>query len=339
MTDDLDLLTSQLQEGFQVDPNALGEHPRYSQFKNLSKAAEQQAKRRQEVLDRHRDGRFEKLIKLRNLALDEEDSSDDEKEEKYDNKHNDDGSSVISDYSQTSSMRSRSKYSDQLLLSEWLVDIPSSLSNEWTMVAAPTGKRCLVVAAKGVTTAYNKAGRVIQQFQSKLPGGNDRGKYTFSILDCIYHDKVYYVLDILSWNEREYADNPYDFRMFWLNSKFEESPELSKPTKNFKYTFQKAPSCKCSLEEMTKMMSEPMKFHLDGLLFYHNSVIYEAGQSPLVGWLKPWMLPEILNVPVCELYQEKGKKYESSREYIDKFNKRHGHISKIGDNLEVETME
>ncbi|VDP92609.1 unnamed protein product [Echinostoma caproni] len=31
---------------------------------------------------------------------------------------------------------------------------------------------------------------------------------------------------------------------------------------------------------------------VDGILFYHNAVIYEPGPTPLVGWLKPYMLPE-----------------------------------------------
>ena len=37
---------------------------------------------------------------------------------------------------------------------------------------------------------------------------------------------------------------------------------------------------------------------LDGLLFYHKELHYTPGVTPLIGWLKPWMLPEILSVPV-----------------------------------------
>ena len=32
------------------------------------------------------------------------------------------------------------------MLSEWLVDIPQTLSAEWLMVPAPVGRRALVVA-------------------------------------------------------------------------------------------------------------------------------------------------------------------------------------------------
>ena len=37
---------------------------------------------------------------------------------------------------------------------------------------------------------------------------------------------------------------------------------------------------------------------LDGILFYHKRVNYLPGVTPLVGWLKGYMLPEMLNVQV-----------------------------------------
>ncbi|MGH0115320.1 UNVERIFIED_CONTAM: hypothetical protein FKN15_006748 [Acipenser sinensis] len=39
-------------------------------------------------------------------------------------------------------------YANQLMLSEWLVDIPSDLATEWLMVVCPVGKRSLIVASK-----------------------------------------------------------------------------------------------------------------------------------------------------------------------------------------------
>lgn len=36
----------------------------------------------------------------------------------------------------------------QLMLSEWLVDVPADLSSDWLVVVCPVGKRCLVVASK-----------------------------------------------------------------------------------------------------------------------------------------------------------------------------------------------
>lgn len=36
----------------------------------------------------------------------------------------------------------------QLMLSEWLVDVPSELGTDWLMVVCPVGKRSLIVASK-----------------------------------------------------------------------------------------------------------------------------------------------------------------------------------------------
>ena len=43
---------------------------------------------------------------------------------------------------------------------------------------------------------------------------------------------------------------------------------------------------------------------LDGLLFYHKNGHYTPGSCPLVLWLKPFMLPDILNVVVPEVYMQ-----------------------------------
>lgn len=45
-----------------------------------------------------------------------------------------------------------------------------------------------------------------------------------------------------------------------------------------------------------------VKADLDGILFYHKQTHYTTGSTPLVGWLKPWMLPEVLRVSVPQKY-------------------------------------
>jgi len=35
----------------------------------------------------------------------------------------------------------------QLMLSEWMVEVPENFEEDWLMVACPWGKRCLVVTA------------------------------------------------------------------------------------------------------------------------------------------------------------------------------------------------
>lgn len=91
------------------------------------------------------------------------------------------------------------------MLSEWLVDVPSDLEQEWVVVVCPVGKRALVVASRvsglppaakgpvpihsqhktgltaffstffpsqGTTAAYTKSGFCVNRFPSLLPGGN-----------------------------------------------------------------------------------------------------------------------------------------------------------------------
>ena len=38
------------------------------------------------------------------------------------------------------------------------------------------------------------------------------------------------------------------------------------------------------------------------MLFFHKRTHYTCGRTPLVGWLKPYMLPEILGVSVPDAY-------------------------------------
>jgi len=54
-------------------------------------------------------------------------------------------------------------------LSEWLRHKPEDLG-EWLLVPCPVGKRCLVVASKGITKAYSKGGWMFMDLRSSLPG-------------------------------------------------------------------------------------------------------------------------------------------------------------------------
>lgn len=39
---------------------------------------------------------------------------------------------------------------------------------------------------------------------------------------------------------------------------------------------------------------------VDGILFYHRQTHYTPGSTPLVGWLRPYMVADILNIEVPE---------------------------------------
>lgn len=63
----------------------------------------------------------------------------DEEEEEMD--------STMHDKNSKKTNRKRNRYADELMLSEWLVDIPESLSKDWICIPCPVGRRCLVVAS------------------------------------------------------------------------------------------------------------------------------------------------------------------------------------------------
>lgn len=63
--------------------------------------------------------------------------------------------------------------------------------------------------------------------------------------------------------------------------------------------------------------------------------------TPLVGWLKPWMLPEILNINVPMEYLYEQGFYSSSQQFIEKFNEKHNFKSSIKkeETLNIEIKE
>lgn len=67
---------------------------------------------------------------------------------------------------------------DKLMLSEWMREVPLDLQSEWTFTVCPKGRRTLVIAQRGVTSAYRRNGRLTARFPSSLPAGSRRqGKH------------------------------------------------------------------------------------------------------------------------------------------------------------------
>ena len=59
---------------------------------------------------------------------------------------------------------------------------------------------------------------------------------------------------------------------------------------------------------------------LDGILFYHNMLNYMPGHTPLVGWLKGYMIPEMLGIAVSsKIESQKPPTYASMKEHISEF--------------------
>jgi snurportin-1 len=123
-------------------------------------------------------------------------------------------------------------YKDQLMLSEWLVDIPADFSTQWLLVVCPVGKRGLVIASKGLTSVYTKSGHCVNRFPSALPGGSRKtgSKVTdYCILDCIYHEptRTYYVLDVMCWRGHPVYDSETEFRFYWARTKLAEQEAIT----------------------------------------------------------------------------------------------------------------
>nr|XP_018895988.1 PREDICTED: snurportin-1 [Bemisia tabaci] len=203
-----------------------------------------------------------------------------------------------------------------LMESEWLVDVPDDLDTRWTAVVCPQGKRCILIAKGNGTQAYDKAGRQFMSFPSWLPSGSWAETYLSpgghkngqTILDCIYNfdSTSFYVLDVIEWNSHPFLSCETDFRFYWLSSKFDEIIQLSEKSKNNPKSIYLAPRFPAA-ELPSRMAHFPLVEEtnpkVDGILFYHNETHYTSGSTPLVGWLKPFMVPEMLKISVHEAYK------------------------------------
>lgn len=197
-------------------------------------------------------------------------------------------------------------YRNQLMQSEWLVQVPADFESKWHMVVCPVGRRSLVVASRGTTMAYSRSGECLKCFPSNLPGGcakTHRTANDYCILDCIYVEtaRTYYVLDLMCWNGHPVYDSEREFRSFWLKTKLAEAAELianfarTNPFKFLPLTFHS-----CSKASLTQLFESKWPLLVDGLLFFHIEAHYTTDTSPLAVWLKPHMVPDILGVPVSQ---------------------------------------
>ncbi|XP_074405648.1 snurportin-1 [Zonotrichia albicollis] len=275
-------------------------HPRLAAYK--PRGGPGQAERRQRLLRIQRERRLDYVNHARRLAEDDWAGVESEDEDK----EGEDAEEEAMDVDAGKKLPKR--YANQLMLSEWLVDVPSDLEQDWVVVVCPVGKRALVVASRGTTAAYTKSGFCVNRFPSLLPGGNrhnSAGDKVYSILDCIYNEakQTYYILDVMCWRGHPVYDCQTDFRFFWLSSKLQEEEGLGEKSRINPYKFVGLQNFPCSSDSLCELLATDFPFEVDGLLFYHKQTHYTPGSTPLVGWLRPYMVPEILGltVPTTEL--------------------------------------
>ncbi|XP_076822116.1 snurportin-1-like [Clavelina lepadiformis] len=289
----MDELVENLSSSFQVtkEPNSIyAKHPRFDLYKHRTLREGDQTVRRENFLKLQKKRRCDFLDHVRCLVVGEwkedDDAQDvDEIEEQMD---------VVE-----VKVRPPKRYKNQLMLSEWLVEVPDDFEDKWLMVVCPVGKRNLVVAAKGRTRCYSKSGYCIDTFASALPGGSYNNNSGYTVLDCIYRelDKTFFVLDIMCWNSHSVYESDTEFRFFWLQSKLMETPELSEKTENNFYKILRLQNHSCKKEGILSALENWDAKAVDGLLFYNKNTHYTFGATPLVTWLKVPMIGDILNIP------------------------------------------
>jgi len=292
-------------------------HPRFAQYKMKSTGLTQSSRRR-DMLERQKKNRDDLVNHARALAMGDIEEGDIEDEE--------DDVEEMDTTGEVRERRLRRTYSKQLMLSEWLVEVPEDLEDNWLLLLCPEGRRNLVVASNGQTKVYSKSGKQVKSFPSHLPGGNrsqGRARQKYTLLDCIFSDTngIFYILDMMCWDGYQYYDCDTEFRLTWVQQKFVENKDLITRSRINPYSFLPLPVYQCNKEGISQALNSPMPFQerLDGLLFYHRNVHYMPGKTPLVAWLKGYMVPELLNIQVSdELVEQTPTDYPGMKTYLKK---------------------
>ncbi|CAK5081668.1 unnamed protein product [Meloidogyne enterolobii] len=214
------------------------EHPRLAGYKNLGKFEENQRQRRSDDMQKRNQSRDDWLMRGRYIV-------EDENMEELNPEQ-------VNPFAPRP--RRKCHFKDMLMFSDWLVDIPETMSSEWTLMAAPVGRRCLVVGHRNKTNIFYKNGYLSLQFESTLPGGGP------------IHP------ELLWWNNKMYTDSDFTVRQFFMRSKIEEL-NIENKNANKANQFIPLPTCPCLPEAMAEFMKTEFPYELDGLLFYFNSIL------------------------------------------------------------------
>lgn len=226
------------------------------------------------------------------------------------------------------SQKYKFKKTNRMMLSEWMSDVPQDFSENWIMVPCPIGKRTRIVSRKGETRAYSRKGVLCDIFPSALPGGNPTDMNKSAVIDCIWvkDRQAYYILDVIYWGKLSFTNCEAEFRLFWINSKVRETEQFTEcnSDKN-KYPILPLHNIDCQSDLSTALMDiESELKSIDGFLFYHRNAQYNFGCTPLVTWLKPFMLPEVLGIFVPSPLDEKPDDYINFEHFMQTINTKKG---------------
>lgn len=195
----------------------------------------------------------------------------------------------VREASRLKGVEARQWFAKQLMLPEWMIDVPDQLNTDWYVFARPAGKRCFVVSSNGTTISRLRNGSMLHRFPSALPNGartskNSQSGQSYCILDCIFHepDQTYYVIDMVCWAGMSLYECTTEFRFFWLNSKLVETGACNAPSAYHKFRFSTVPIYNCDQEGLNAAYTGPVPYVKDGLLFCNKHAHYQSGNTPLM---------------------------------------------------------
>jgi len=273
-------------------------------------------RRREATLRRQRDGKRDALAYARRIAVGEDDDArgggGDGGDVVGSSRVDDASMDAAMDAAASPSPNARESEEELVTQPEWMWDdAPSDLRRNWYVRPRPRGARCLVVAARGKTTARSaRDGSTLRAFQSGLPGGSartsrGRGGDCFCILDCVYCEDerargdvgretstsgrrgTYRVLDVVAWNGTSMYDCDAEFRFFWAHTRLTQecdACEPPNPSVGRDYAFAPTPWYECDADGVRRAYEarDVCDYEVDGLLFYHKEAAYDVGATPLV---------------------------------------------------------
>jgi len=267
-----------------------------------------QERRRQAALQGQKKRRDDYLMLVRSIVRDANKIEEEEEEEEGEVTTMEDEESAAKDAERQASKPILARRSRQLMLSEWLVAIPFDWPQAWLVRPTPEGKRCLVVAGRGETFQYARGGRLLWgPFPSLLPGGHrmDQNIDVVTMIDCVYEwtSRQFYVLDVMMWGDRSFYERNSQARFAFLADAFSPSSALVRRSHYNPYAFIPLPVLDAGRKSVVSFISSCATFFpvaVDGLLCYHRRVHYLPGRkhNPLVMWLKPYMIPELMGYDV-----------------------------------------
>lgn len=215
--------------------------------------------------------------------------------------------------------RPTNEYKRNLMLSEWMMEMPDDLEN-FLLVPCPKGIRCTLSNEKSRNAKlYYKNGSEFLTIKTNIPKG--------TVLDCVYTKTTLFILDVIKYEEREFIECDTSFRTYWITNKFIEDDLLIYESKDYSLKLQHLQMHDFANSHIIQNCFQTFPLfedgiELDGFLFYHKDAYYTFGESPLVLWLFPFMIEDVL--PMFRVHshynEQKPDSYTTYLDYIYEFN-------------------